>query len=286
MIERRGGTIAMHVWRWVSLALAVGLPVLIVQGARKQERTMRALLERGVVTQGVVTEHFYSAKKHWARFRYRDATREFEHTVDADRAPAIDGSPIAITYLPENPDKHWAGSPVTEQVVAEAGKLDYMVTIWPAILFGSSFIATEVQLRRRRANQPPAKLGVRGATYLLTIAFYVVFVGVLLYDDVRVVREKAFGPRPLGLPNLLFTFLLLTILYAPAVFVIPHIVLLVMRANPHGEPMGRWQTSENMRELIHVDPELRRSNRIAIAGVLYFVALAIAWIVYAAYRGI
>ena len=151
--------------------------------------------------------------------------------------------PITVTYLPEDPDKHWAGSAVTEEVVAEATRPNYIVIFWPAILFGSSFIANEVQLRRRRAGQPPAKPSTRGVAYILAIAFYLVFVGGLFDADVRAVVAKAFGPRPLGMPGVVFAVLLLTILYLPALHFIPHIAVLVTRANPQGEFMSRSQSS-------------------------------------------
>ena len=41
-----------------------------------------------------------------------------------------------------------------------------------------------------------------------------------------------------------------------------------------------------MDALLERDTAMARSNRIAMLGVVYFVGLMVAWIVYASYRGI
>ena len=275
----------MHVTRWVSLTIAIALLLFVRWAAHRHEEKLRALMTHGQPAVARVNDTSYSSRKHWAHFSYTVGGVTHESTVDADAVPGVGGT-FPIVYRPEKPQDHWIGPPLNEQVVArELGKNQYAIYFVPAVAF-LAFLANEYQLRRHRRGLPRGVPSVGVTQWAFTIGLYGVLLAVSLASDSRETFVKAFGPQPLGMSNTVFVVLLLTILYLPAVWIMPHVASLIVHSNPTGEYRTRPQAKQAIRDLIERDPAMKRSNRIAVAGILYFLAVAVAWIVYASYRRI
>ena len=278
-MEPKAGSYAA---RWVTLALTIALLVVLFSLGQREERRLRALLVRGQPAVATVTEITDSSGKRLAHFTYTVGGVAHRWDVEADKVPGVGGT-FTLTYLPGKPSDHWVGPPLTEQLIRQELREGRVVYLLPAVAC-IMFLANEYQLRRRRQGSPRGVPSIPFTRWAFTIGLYAILIGSALASDE--VFVKAFGATPLGMPNRQFVVLLLTVLYLPAIWIMPHVAALVVRSNPTGELLTRGQLNDNMAVLIAYDAAMRRSNRIAMAGVVYLLALAIAWIVYASYRGI
>ena len=121
------------------------------------------------------------------------------------------------------------------------------------------------------------------AAVFSSIVIYAVIVGVLTGDPkVRAKMVEAFGPRPLNLPTSVFVVSAVTVLYAPVPLLAWHLVRLALKA---GEDGRRFKLLYLL-TVGRLHPEMRGSQRIALAGVAYWLVIACFWIFYAAARGI
>jgi hypothetical protein len=122
-----------------------------------------------------------------------------------------------------------------------------------------------------------------GAAVFSSIVIYAVIVGVLTGDPkVRAKMVEAFGPRPLNLPTNVFVVSAVTVLYAPVPLLAWHLVRLALKAGEDGRRFG-WPYLLIVEQL---HPEMRASQRVALAGVAYWLVIAFSWIIYASARGI
>jgi hypothetical protein len=119
-------------------------------------------------------------------------------------------------------------------------------------------------------------------TAFLSGLVYLCIVATTLDSGVQETSVKAFGERPAGMPNLLFIFGLQTLLYLPMPWVFWHSTRLTLQAVQDGglASIGYLLT------VARVHPHLRKSQMVCIAGVVYFIAVAVAWIIYAAANGV
>jgi hypothetical protein len=112
-----------------------------------------------------------------------------------------------------------------------------------------------------------------------------IYAMILLVSFDSAVRETfvlAFGERPAGMSNLVFMLALQTLLYLPMPWVFWHGMHLTYQAMQEGRRIGIWYILTVGR----YDPHLRRSQLACIAGLVYFVVICVAWIVYAEALGI
>lgn len=119
-------------------------------------------------------------------------------------------------------------------------------------------------------------------TVVLSVLFYSMLVIVSFNSAVRETFGKAFGERPAGIPVLPFMLILQTILFAPMPWVFWHGMRIRLQALQDG-------MQPDLGYLLYVSrhrPELQSSRQIVIAGSLYSVVICLAWIAFAATRGV
>jgi hypothetical protein len=117
---------------------------------------------------------------------------------------------------------------------------------------------------------------------LLSVLLYLVITLVSFESSAKETAIKAFGERPLGMPNLVFVLSLQTLLYLPIPWVLWHVSRLAVQATQEGHRLG----IAYLLTVSSLHPELRRSQFISIGGLLYFIAICMAWIAYTSAIGI
>jgi hypothetical protein len=276
-----------HALRWIYLLLAVGLPVFFARSSSTQTADLNALMTRGQVVTGHITHFSGAANRQFAHYRYVVDNREYNWDVDAAKVPGIEGAEVAITYLPEAPRKHWLGPPLTNEVIETETRFGRRAVFGTLAVFGLLFIVNEFDIRRKRTTPGGPLLSPRASAIVMSILMFAILIGVQFDPKVRNVATKAFGERPLGLPNLAFVILCTAVLYLPAPWVFLHMSRLVRRKLDDGAMGG-----STMGFLLYlarvgrIHPELRRSQRIVTLGFWYFLVLAALWIAYTVRRGI
>lgn len=122
------------------------------------------------------------------------------------------------------------------------------------------------------------------ATLIVTVLLY----GTLLYsvfaDSAFWVR--AFGFVVAGLPAPVLAAMIVTLLYLPAPWIVWHGLEIVLRGREAGMPLGHLGIFYTLFTIGRHLPELRGSQRVAIGGFFYFVAIIAAWIWYADAHGL
>ena len=97
-----------------------------------------------------------------------------------------------------------------------------------------------------------------------------------VYDEkCLAITHKAFGRQFCGLPSEISVAVLLAVLLAPLALVLPHAIITVGRVKGLPQALSHYSAAEG-----------RKSLKIAIAGLAYFIALTAAWIAYAETHGL
>jgi hypothetical protein len=118
-----------------------------------------------------------------------------------------------------------------------------------------------------------------GVSLLLTGLLYRTLAGAFFSAEGRAkAAEIVDGPEAFGVPAHVLVFAVVAVLILPVAWIGYHAGLFQVQAFRD----DRAGVSGPGRR----HPHLARSRRIVAAGFAYFLALAVAWIVYAAYRGI
>ncbi len=119
---------------------------------------------------------------------------------------------------------------------------------------------------------------------LVTVLLY----GTLIYSVFAELSfwTHAFGPSIRGLPTPLAVTLAVTLVYLPIPWFLWHGVEIFLRGRDAGLPLGHLGIFYTLLTIGRSQPELRRSQVIAIGGLCYFVAVMAAWIYYADARGL
>lgn len=123
-------------------------------------------------------------------------------------------------------------------------------------------------------------------SYALPALVYVLFIGVTFFPDVQPVLIKAFGGRPFGLPVTLVVALTEAFLLLPFVVAIHHFTRIAEQAARDGHGIGKFGLLAYTMTAGQRHPHLRRSQVFSLMGLIYFVALCAAWIVYADMKGL
>lgn len=166
---------------------------------------------------------------------------------------------------------------------------DYAPFLQP-LLFGVLFLFGGVMtlvlvIRQLLYGRPSPRQGIPRWRLLLaaatsSVVIYAILVVVSFGSAVREIHVLAFGERPLGLPNIVFMLALQTLLYLPMPWVFWHAVRLTLQSREDGE--GVTLGLGYLLTVHHGHPHLRYSQKVCLGGLLYFVAICGAWIVYAA----
>jgi hypothetical protein len=119
-------------------------------------------------------------------------------------------------------------------------------------------------------------------TAIISVMIYLIIILVSCESAVRETFVKAFGERRAGLPNSVFMLDLQTLLYIPMPWVFWHASRLAMQALEDGRRPGVGYLLTVGRS----HPHLRHSQNVCVGGLVYFVVVCAAWIIFAAARGI
>ena len=115
---------------------------------------------------------------------------------------------------------------------------------------------------------------------------YILFVGTTLSPDLQPVFVKAFGAQPFGFPVTLVVAIGMAVLLLPFAFAVHHFMLIAEQAARDGHSVGSVGLLVYAAGVGQRHPELRGSQRIATAGLIYFVIVCGIWIAYADAKGV
>ncbi len=277
----------LEIIRWVSLSLAVAIPLLFTWTYYSKGAELRALKTRGLQVQGVVTNLSRSGATTFVHFRYTVAGVDYAWNVDGNDAPGTIGAPLAVTYLPENPGRPWVGPPLNDKAIRE--KTTSLLTAIPLALgvFSLSFLVNEIQLRRQRplsGNTPVRPLwSPTAATMIVWLVVLAALLGANFDPRVRAIQEKILGLYPLGMPTVVFVIVVTLILYAPYYWVFRHFIVIIQQARIDRAGRGKTGLLLYLLNVGRLHPELRRSQAVVVAGIAFFAAIGVAWIAYTSY---
>lgn len=124
------------------------------------------------------------------------------------------------------------------------------------------------------------------ARYYVPALLYALMVGTTFSPDVQQVLAQAFGPRPFGYPVAVVVALAVALLLLPFAVAIHHFMRIAERAASDGHGLGKFGLLAYAIRVGRDHPDLRASQMISLAGLVYFVLLCAGWIAYADAKGI
>jgi hypothetical protein len=128
--------------------------------------------------------------------------------------------------------------------------------------------------------------GKSKASYAVPAVLYAIFVGTAFSPDVQPVLAKAFGVAPFGYPVAAVVAVTMAFVFLPFAVAIHHFMLIAEQAAADGGSVDKFSLLSYAVTAGQRHPHLRRSQMIALAGLIYFVMVCFGWIVYAAAKGI
>jgi hypothetical protein len=123
-------------------------------------------------------------------------------------------------------------------------------------------------------------------SYVVPILIYALLVGTTFSPSIQPFLARAFGPSPFGLPVSLAVAGAVAILFLPFVLALHHFMLIAEQAAMDGRSLSKIGLLAYAIGVGQHHPELRRSQFVSLFGLVYFVLVCAAWIVYADSRGI
>lgn len=124
------------------------------------------------------------------------------------------------------------------------------------------------------------------ASFLVPLLLCALVVATTYSADVHPVLVRAFGETPFGLPVTHVVAMGQGVLLLPFAYSIHHFMHIAHRAGAEGLSLGTFGLLSYAVSVGKRHPELRRSQVISLFGLIYFVAICAAWIIYADTRGI
>ncbi|HEY1138897.1 MAG TPA: hypothetical protein VGE88_01650 [Lysobacter sp.] len=124
------------------------------------------------------------------------------------------------------------------------------------------------------------------ASYILPALIYALFVGTTFSPDLRPFLIQAFGAAPFGLPVALVVAMTVAVLLLPFALALHHFMLIAEQAAKDGSSLGKIGLLAYALGVGQRHPDLRRSQRIFLSGLVYFVLVCAGWIAYADSRGL
>lgn len=123
-------------------------------------------------------------------------------------------------------------------------------------------------------------------SFIVPFLLYALMVGTTFSPEVQPVLAKAFGLRPFGHPVAIVVAAAVAILMLPFAVAVHHFMLIAERAASDGRGLGRIGLLAYAVRAGRYHPDLRASQWISLAGLVYFVLICAGWIVFADARGI
>ncbi|MDC0744872.1 hypothetical protein [Polyangium mundeleinium] len=267
--------------------MALVIPLVLGLLFRRQELRLRALADHGRAGTATVTAVTHQGSASVAHYQYEVGGVTYTWNVDRKKLPGALGETFDITYLPEDPSLSRLGA-YSQIEFDEELNLPFRrgFPLGLFVLFGSIAAFCHRNVRRLQQGTPLAtkpRISPEGAGRILAGLFLGCVLATNLDPNVRAVQVAAFGPAPLGLPVGLVVALAEVVLFAPFFWVFPHLMRLVMDRYAQGGSLSKLGI---VLAVAQAGPEGRRSRLIVVAGLVYFIALVTAWIVFAASRGI
>lgn len=124
------------------------------------------------------------------------------------------------------------------------------------------------------------------ASYYVPVLLYALMVGTTFSPDVQDVLARAFGARPFGYPVAVVVATAVAILLLPVAVAIHHFMRIAERAASDRGGLGKIGLLAYAFRVGRQHPDLRASQIISLAGLIYFVLLCAGWIAFADARGI
>ncbi len=263
--------------------LASVLPTVLALLFARQESRLRALADHGAASVATVTRRTSDG----TFYRYEVGGQTYTWNVHAREAPFSPGTTFDITYLPEDPSLSRPGRYGPERFVAERNvAVTRGLPIGLFVFFGGAAWLCHRNVRRLRRGEPERErraLSPDAVGRVVALLFVACMLGVNLDPAVRAKHAQAFGAAPFGLPVALVVTLVELVLFAPYFWVFAHLMRIVMPAQARGGVLSKGGV---VLAVASAPPELLRSRRIVIAGLVWFVLIVGAWIAYADARGI
>jgi hypothetical protein len=259
---------------------ATGVVLLLLVGTWI-EGGHRALRTGGVTTLGVVTECLRDGGGYRTLYEYAVDGERRER--NASMASPIALGPTRVLYLPDRPQVSWPGgrpSDAEVRLVSRPFRMLAMILGAVGVVFASVF---EVG-RRRAARGAQGRLNDLAGTAVATL-----IVGAALFaqtfEDVQDVQARAFGAAPLGVPIRFLMPVVVVLLGLPLFLIGGHMMALRTRALEDGR-LGSvgfvlWLLGRRPAAL-----GLGRARAILLAVGAGYAALLLAWIAFAAHRGV
>jgi hypothetical protein len=123
-------------------------------------------------------------------------------------------------------------------------------------------------------------------SYAVPILIHALLVSATLSPDVQAFLAGAFGPKAFGLPIALVAAAAVAILFLPFTLAVHHFMQIAERAAAEGHSLGKIGLLAYAASVGQRHPDLRRSQLMSLAGLVYFIVLCAAWIAYADARGL
>ena len=123
-------------------------------------------------------------------------------------------------------------------------------------------------------------------SYAVPALIYALVVGSAFAPDVRPVLVEAFGATPFGHPVVPVVAAAVAVLLSPFALALHHFMLIAQQAARDGSSLGSLGLLAYAASVGRRHPELRRSQLISLFGLVHFVLVCAAWIVYADSKGI
>ena len=123
-------------------------------------------------------------------------------------------------------------------------------------------------------------------SYAVPLLSHALLVGTTFSPDVQAFLTAAFGPKAFGLPITLVAAGAVAILFLPFTLAVHHFMRIAERAAAEGHGLGKIGLLAYAAGVGQRHPDLRRSQLMSLAGLVYFVVLCAAWIAYADAKGI
>lgn len=268
--------------------LALVVPLALHLLFARQEHRLRALADHGRPTTAVLTHETRGNGGHNAHYRYEISGVAYTWNVAYPQAPYPKGASFPITYLPEDPS---LSRPVPTYTQAHLdAELNMPIRrgfpLGFLVFFGGAAALCHRSVVRLRRGEPPRTkplLSPDAVGRVVAVLLLACVLGVNLDPKVRATQTAAFGAAPLGLPVTLVVTVVELILFAPWLWVFPHLMRIVMDSQRRG---GSLSKAGIILAVWRAGPEWKRSKLIVVAGLVYFVTIVAAWIAFAAWKGI
>ena len=124
------------------------------------------------------------------------------------------------------------------------------------------------------------------ANFLIPLLLCALVVATTYSADVYPVLVKAFGEYPFGFPVTHVVAVGQCLMLLPFAYSIYHFMYIAHRAAEEGRSLGTFGLLSYAATVGKCHPDLRRSQVISLLGLIHFVAVCAAWIIYADMRGI